>query len=207
MLLTSSMQFSPDRSNQQHETFSSTIQVPLKYYHVISQQGNFFRNLRSNLGVSVDHSKQPEKPAAPPRPSTTSTPSLPLTRIDDEEETSPLLADIQWQVVPNYADAEEGDADWILKARDQPALERAEQLLNEAISHAQGATHIGYLTLSDRTVFPRIVGTKGANVARLRAETEAEITVGRDDNTIVIIGMSFRLRSLCSPIDKITSRL
>ena len=37
-------------------------------------------------------------------------------------------------------------------------------------------------------MFPRIVGTKGANVARLRNETGAEITVSRENNTIVIIG-------------------
>jgi len=49
-------------------------------------------------------------------------------------------------------------------------------------------THVGFLTLADRSAFPKIVGSKGSNVARLRAETGADITVGRDSNTIVIIG-------------------
>ena len=58
------------------------------------------------------------------------------------------------------------------------------------MAQAEQATHVGYLTVSDRSVFPRIVGTKGANVARLKAETGAEITVGREDNTIVLVGAS-----------------
>jgi KH domain len=50
-------------------------------------------------------------------------------------------------------------------------------------------SHVGFLTLPDRSVFPRIVGTKGANVARLRAQTGADITVSRENSTIVIIGV------------------
>ena len=49
--------------------------------------------------------------------------------------------------------------------------------------------------MPDRSAFPMIVGTKGANVSRLRAETGADITVGRDNNTIVIIG-TFSILSL-----------
>ncbi|KAJ3555770.1 hypothetical protein NM688_g2394 [Phlebia brevispora] len=49
-------------------------------------------------------------------------------------------------------------------------------------------THVGFLTLPDRSAFPRIVGAKGSNVARLRAESQADITVSREDNTIVIVG-------------------
>ena len=44
--------------------------------------------------------------------------------------------------------------------------------------------------LDNRSMFPRIVGAKGANVARLRAESQADITVSREDNTIVIVGKS-----------------
>ena len=84
---------------------------------------------------------------------------------------------------------EEGEAEWTLRGRDQAALDHAQKLIEEAISQAQNASSVGFLTLADRSAFPRIVGTKGANVARLRSETGAEITVGREDNTIVIVGM------------------
>lgn len=163
---------------------TATVSVPLKYHHIIGQQGNFFRTLR-NIGVNVDQSKTPEKSAALPRPPPTVAGAT--ARIDEEE--SPEEDGVEWQVVPNYQDAEEGDSEWTLKARDQESLDQAQKLLATAIEHAEGASHLGYLTLRDRSVFPRIVGTKGAMVARLRAETAADITVGRDDNVITIIGM------------------
>ena len=50
-------------------------------------------------------------------------------------------------------------------------------------------THVGFLTLPDRSMFPRIVGAKGSNVARLRNESGADITVSHEDSTIVIVGM------------------
>ncbi|KAF8160830.1 SCP160 protein [Crassisporium funariophilum] len=151
------------------------VLVPLKYHHVISQQGSFFRTLRS-LGVQVDQSAQPQKSAVPTRPT-------PSTRIDDAE-----ASEAEWETVANYQDSEEGDSTWTLKARDQAGLDKAETLIKEAVDAAARMSHVGFLTLSDRSVFPRIVGSKGANVARLRNETGADITVSRENNTIVIIG-------------------
>ncbi|KAG9098951.1 hypothetical protein FRC06_005808 [Ceratobasidium sp. 370] len=122
------------------------------------------------------------KPASTPRPPA---PDASAARID-EEPAEPEA--VQWQVVENHQDGEEGDAEWTLRGRDQAALDNAQKMIEEAIAQAQTASLAGFLTLADRSAFPRIVGTKGANVARLRAETGAEITVGREDNTIVIIG-------------------
>ncbi|KAG6920287.1 hypothetical protein DXG01_005056 [Tephrocybe rancida] len=172
-----------------------TVTVPLKYHHAISQQGNFFRNLRS-YGVQVDQSEHPSKSAVPSRPAST---AAPTGRIDeDEDESAPK---VQWEVVTNYQDAEDGDSTWTLKARDQAGLERAQKAIKAAIEHAERMSHVGYLTLSDRSVFPRIVGTKGANVARLRTETGADITVGREDNTIVIMGQFFLVLLVSHEID------
>ncbi|KAF9454024.1 hypothetical protein P691DRAFT_755082 [Macrolepiota fuliginosa MF-IS2] len=159
-----------------------SVDVPLKYHHVISQQGVFYRNLRS-IGVQVEQSIQPTKSAVPAGPSSKAVPSA---RIDEDEEQVGL--EVQWVVEANYQDAEEGESVWTLKARDQSALEKAQALVAEAIQHAEQMSHVGYLTLPDRTSFPRIVGSKGANVARLRQDTGADITVSREDTTITIIG-------------------
>ncbi|KAH9485184.1 Vigilin 1 [Psilocybe cubensis] len=156
---------------------SGTIVVPLKYHHAISQQGQFFRTLRS-FGVQVDHSAQPQTSGVPSRPT-------PTARIDDAETAS---GDHEWEVVPNYEDAEEGDSTWTLKARDQAGLDKAEKLVKDAIENAKRMSHVGFLTMPDRSTFPRIVGSKGANIARLRNETGADITVSRENSTIVIIG-------------------
>lgn len=166
------------------EGITGTIDVPLKYHHAVTQQGNFFRNLRS-FHVTVEQSASPQSPAVPPRPVAEA--EAVTARIDDPED-GPTEVEAQWQVVPNYQDAEEGEAVWTFKAPDQEALDKALQLTREAIEHAEGMTHVGFLTLPDRSVFPRIVGAKGSTVARLRAESQADITVGRQDSTIVIIG-------------------
>jgi hypothetical protein len=168
------------------EGVTATVSVPLKYHHAISQQGNFFRTLRS-FGVNVDQSAHPQKSAVPSRP--TAQAEVVSARVDDAEHT----LDIQWQIAPNYEDSEEGDSEWVLKARDDSGLEQAQKLLKEAIEQAGNMSHVGFLTLPDRSVFPRIVGTKGANVARLRNETGADITVSRENNTIVIIGGVIKL--------------
>ncbi|KAG8963700.1 hypothetical protein FRC03_002672 [Tulasnella sp. 419] len=168
------------------ESITREITVPLKYHHVINQQGNFYRTIRS-YGVFVEQSKIPETPFVPVRPPPASNGSASAARIDQDEEDESTPAS-EWQVIPNYEGAEEGDAVWTLRSKDEAALDSAEKILRDAIEHAEGASHVGFLTLSDRSVFPRIVGSKGANVQRLRAETGADITVGREDNTIIIIG-------------------
>ena len=162
---------------------TATVSVPLKYYTAVLQQGALYRSLRT-LGVYIEQSVQPEKsslPSQPPQPVDFN------TRIDDIEEEPQA----DWQVIPNCQDAEEGDSLWTLKAKDATSLEHAETEIHSAIEQAKEKSHIGFLTLPDRSVFPRIVGTKGANVARLRNETGADITVSRDNNTIVIVGGSY----------------
>ncbi|KAK7472678.1 hypothetical protein VKT23_000791 [Stygiomarasmius scandens] len=178
------------------ETVTDTITVPLKYHHVISQQGQFFRNLR-NFGVQVDQSAQPQKPAVPSRPEAQNEPA----RID-EEESAP---EVQWEVIENYQDAEEGESVWTLKARDQAGLERAQSAVHDAIEQAKRMSHVGFLTLPDRSMFPRIVGTKGANVQRLRNETGADIQVSRENNTIVIIGAEADINAAKAAILKLAS--
>jgi len=171
----------------------STISVPLKYHHSISQQGSFFRTLRS-FGVNVEHSAQPSKSAIPVR-------LEPSARIDDTNDSS----GIEWELVLNYQDSEEDDSIWTLKGRDQASLDKAENLIKEAIENAARMSHVGFLTLADRTMFPRIVGTKGANIARLRYETGADITVSRENNTIVIIGAEHEVLTAKDAILRMTS--
>jgi predicted PilT family ATPase len=165
------------------EGITREVSVPSKYQFAISSQGSFFRTLRGH-GVQVDQSVPTQRSSLPARP-----PSEQVTsaRIDDEEDPASPSA-FEWQVVQNYQDVEEGDSVWTLKGRDEAALDKAEKMINDAIQKATKASHVGFLTLADRSSFPRIVGTKGASVARLRDESGADITVSRENNTIVIVG-------------------
>lgn len=163
-----------------------TIAVPLKYHTLINQQGNFYRTVRP-LGVFVEHPTAPETTFTPTKP----TPGAAASgaRIDQDDEANAAADGFDWQIITNYQGAPDGDIDWVLRGKDEDSLNSAEKILHEAIEHAKGASHVGFLTVTDRSAFPRIVGTKGANVSRIRAETGADVQVGKGgDNTIVIVG-------------------
>lgn len=164
------------------ELVTTVILVPARYHHAVTQQGNIFRTLRS-FGATVDHSNVPTKAAVPTPP-----PGAASARIDEAGEEE---EEIGWHVEEKYPEGEESDVEWIVKARDQGGLDRAREAIEEAIEHAKTMTHVGFLTMPDRRLFPRIVGTRGANVSRLRAETGADITVSREDSLIVIAGESY----------------
>ena len=171
------------------EPVTTVILVPAKYHHAVTQQGNIFRTLKS-FGANVEHSNVPAKAAVPTPP-----PDAASARIDETGEDE---GGIQWHVEANHPEGEEGDVEWEVKARDQGGLDRARETIEEAIEHAKTMTHVGFLTMPDRSLFPRIVGSRGANVSRLRAETGADITVSREDNSIVIAGESYFLLCVCS---------
>ncbi|KAI0032235.1 hypothetical protein K488DRAFT_86037 [Vararia minispora EC-137] len=183
------------------ESVTDTISVPLKYQHAVSQQGNFFRNLRSSYHVTVDQSAMPTKSAVPTKPTNGS--AAPAARIDDVGEAP--AAEVQWEVTTNYTDAEEGESTWTLKGRDAASVERAKKAVQDAIAKAEAMSHVGFLTLPDRGSFPRIVGAKGANIVRLHAETGADITVSRENNTIVIMGSEQSIQDAKDAILKITN--
>ncbi|KAF9653203.1 SCP160 protein [Thelephora ganbajun] len=166
------------------ELVTAVILVPAKYHHAVTQQGNIFRTLRQ-FGANVEHSNVPTKAAVPTPPHGAAS-----ARIDETGEDE---GGIQWNVVVNYSEGEEGDVEWIVKARDQGGLDRACKTIEEAIEHAKTMTHVGFLTMPDRSIFPRIVGSRGANVSRLRAETGADIIVSREDSSIVVTGESYFL--------------
>lgn len=163
------------------ESITDTITVPLKYHEAVTSQGAIFRTLR-HFGVEADISAQPTRPSLPSRPSSS---TAQAARIDDVEDT---VTEAHWEIVENYTDAEEGDSTWNLRARDQSGMDRAKDAIRDAIEKAKTATHVGFLTLPDRSSFARIVGAKGSNIARLHEMTNANIIVGRENSTIIITG-------------------
>lgn len=141
----------------QADTMKETISVPLKYHNAILQQGNLLRSLRSH-GVQVDYSTVPSNSQNHARPSEN------IARIDDDDSD---VKKVHWEVVPNYQDAEEGASEWTLRAKDQTALDKAKSFIKTAIERAEKAAYVGFLIVSDRSIFPRIVGSKGMYAAQL----------------------------------------
>jgi len=182
-----------------NETIDETVSVPLKYHDFISQH-NFLRALRS-FGVAVDTSAPTGKYVPPTRPSNDAVPA----RIDDADDDASASRSVEWQVAKHYQDSSDGETVWTLKARDEESLTKAKNAIAEAIKEAERASMVGFLTLPDRAAFPRIVGTKGANVSRLRAETGTEITVSKDTNTITIVGSESSIEEAKAAILRIAS--
>lgn len=153
-------------------------QVPFKHYHILRPTGNLLRDLR---GVGVNFSQE-GKPAHED--------GAAAGRIDDEVEID--SHGVEWKLVEYGAGVEDGVTELTLRGRDAESLESGQKIIADALSKADQITRIGYMTFPDRGAFPRVIGSKGAVINDLSAETDSEIIVPRDDTTIKIYGMYSR---------------
>ncbi|KAH0545230.1 hypothetical protein FGG08_000684 [Glutinoglossum americanum] len=154
----------------------ATVQVPRRLHHSISDNGQFFRRLRNEHKVSVDHNGQ----QPPARSATTS----PRVRINGGD--LPLITDDQnspdnfsWVIRDSDESAEEGDIPWTLRGPPESVI-KARALLEAAIEQAQKQTVTGYLILPDPSKYRYVVGHGGSQVNSIRKQTGCKITVPRD---------------------------
>ena len=166
-----------------------TFPVPRKYHQTISDNGQFFRRLRNDHKVTVDHAghQPPKKSAALPRPQVNGSTSLPL--ITDDQDS---IDNHSWEVVDGGESAEEGDIPWILRGSPE-SVAKARAMLEKAIEQAksQQSQSIGYLVLPDPKTYRFIIGQGGSQINNIRRETGCKITVPRDQSqgsAIEIVG-------------------
>ena len=163
-----------------------TVQVPLKYHHVISDNGQFFRRLRSDHKVTVDHAgqKPPAKSAAPtPRRGG----ALPL--ITDDADAG--ADNHSWELHNLHGDAPEGDIPWVLSGASTEDVNKARSRLEAALAEASKQDSTGYLILPDPRAYRLVIGPGGTEINRIRKETGTKITVPRNQNqgeAIEIVG-------------------
>lgn len=129
-----------------------TIEVPRHLHHVVSDNGQFFRQLRNQHKITVDHAGQqpPAKPAQAEagRARKGANGSLPLITDDATGGAD----EHSWEIVDNNAPAEGADTSatipWVLRG---PAenLPKARQKLEAAIEAASKPSSTGYLILPD----------------------------------------------------------
>ena len=120
-----------------------TVAVPRAQHHAVADNGAFFRRLRSEFGVTVDHAGQ--KP--PPRPKNGGAGNgAPLPLITDGAATEP-----RWTLVDNAhsqgADGLEGTIPWVLKGKEPTHVEKAKAALLKALEGAGEPGVAGYLVL------------------------------------------------------------
>ncbi|QSZ36100.1 hypothetical protein DSL72_007225 [Monilinia vaccinii-corymbosi] len=160
-----------------------TVQVPRKLHHDISNNGQFFRKLRNDLQVTVDHAGA-EIPARPAPPCGASAKDALIT---DEKDTSDDVE--EWFVFNKSDSGETGDIPWVLRGRTEN-IAQAKAILAQAIEQASKNNFVGHLTLLDPSLYGSIVGKDGRKVNSIRKATGCNITVPRGQGTdpIEVVG-------------------
>ena len=164
------------------------LQVPRKYHQAISDNGHFFRRLKQDHKVTVDHAGHhpPQKPAAGARPHVNGSINMPL--ITDDEDSN----NHHWEVVVGEENQEEGEIPWILRGPPE-GVGKAREILEKAMEQArnQHFQAVGYLVLPDPKTYRFIIGQGGSQINSIRRQTGCKILVPRDQSqgsAIEIVG-------------------
>ncbi|CAG9943873.1 unnamed protein product [Clonostachys rosea f. rosea IK726] len=161
-----------------------TIQVPRNVHHAISNGGQFFRQLRNNHQVTVDHAGQP-LPAKPDTSTRVDGGALPLI-TDDDDATADAHS---WKVLKTAA-GEDGEIPWVLRGTPENVV-KAKEAIQKALEQAQKNDATGYLVLPDPKTYRYVIGPNGSKVNSIRKQSNCKIQVPRDqakDEAIEIIG-------------------
>ncbi|KAK2761709.1 hypothetical protein FQN54_001537 [Arachnomyces sp. PD_36] len=161
-----------------------TVQVPRHLHHTITENGSFFRRLRNDHQVTVDHAGQ----QTPPRPSTTDSrnaagegaSSLPLITDD------PSVAEDShsWKIVdttpePSSTTDESATIPWVLSGKTENVA-KAKAILAKAIEAASTQSATGYLILPDPKTYRFVIGPGGSQINSIREKTGCKINVPKD---------------------------
>ena len=167
-----------------------TIQVPRGLHNVVSDNGQFFRRLRQDHKVTVDHAGQqpPPKSSNTPRPRINVGGALPL--ITDDLNSADNHS---WEVVDHGSnDAETGEIPWVLRGSSEN-IAKARATLQRALEQAQTQRSTGYLILPDPRTYRLVIGPGGSQINSIRKQTGCRINVPRDQakgEAIEIVGSS-----------------
>ena len=167
-----------------------TVQVPRRFHHAISDGGQFFRRLRNEYNVTVDHAGQKPPQQQPMKATQTrnrinasGSSSLPLITDDmsSGDNDSNNLEHHSWELVDNSTAGGEIDGDeavipWVMHGSSD-AVKEARSLLERTLAEAARQTTTGYLILPDPRTYRFVVGPGGAQVNAIREKTGTRVSV------------------------------
>ncbi|KAL8807769.1 MAG: hypothetical protein Q9200_004541 [Gallowayella weberi] len=167
-----------------------TVQVPRRLHHTISDNGQFFRHLKNDHKVTVDHAGEqpPARTSGRSRSRQNDGRALPL--ITDQQEDSNGHS---WETVDNdEGQTETGDIPWVLRGSPEN-ITKAQNALQRAMEQArsQQQSSVGYLVLPDPRTYRFVIGQGGSQINAIRRKTGCKITVPRDQakgEAIEIVG-------------------
>lgn len=167
-----------------------TINVPHHLHHVLADNGNFFRTLRNQHKVRVDHGGQ--KPPPRPAAATSSRPAasngnLPL--ITDDPTSGEL--NYSWEVAEPAQIPESSESiPWILQGSTDAVAKAKELIESKLQSSSKGGSYTGYLGLPDPRTYGLIVGPGGSRINSLRKQSGTQITVPKAGATNDVVEIS-----------------
>lgn len=155
-----------------------TIQVPKPLHHYVAENGQVFRRLRNDHGITVDHGgmQPPPRPAGAGAEAGTRRVNPPLIT-----DTPGAAAEESWHVLETHpglsSTANAETIPWILRGKDRAATERAQAMLEKSIEEAKQPRHTGYLILPDPKSYRFVVGPGGNSIKDVRSKTGCKIDV------------------------------
>ncbi|KAF2091552.1 RNA binding effector protein-like protein Scp160 [Saccharata proteae CBS 121410] len=173
-----------------------TVEVPRSLHHAIADNGQFFRRMRNDHQVTVDHAGQ----QPPPKPTTAgaSNPrakanggALPLITDDPSAAAENTHA---WEIVDNSPmgdDSEAGTIPWVLRSSNAQGVAKAKAILQKAIEEKSKPSSTGYLILPDPKLYRHVVGPGGSQINSIRKKTGTKVQVprgGEGNEAIEIVG-------------------
>lgn len=166
-----------------------TVQVPRRLHHSVADNGSFFRRLRNEHQVTVDHAG--EQVPAPPAPAD----SRNTTTATSGADTSlPLITDdpagamdsYSWKVVDiNHPEPSLSSSDdtstipWVLSGTTEN-IAKAKAALEKAMAATSQQSATGYLILPDPKTYRFVVGPGGSRINSIRTSTNCRINVPKD---------------------------
>ncbi|KAI1912461.1 hypothetical protein LOZ61_003291 [Ophidiomyces ophidiicola] len=160
------------------EQQGETVLVPRHLHHAVSDNGSFFRRLRNDHRVTVDHAGE----QVPARPSPAE------SRNADETDSLPLITDdpaasadsFSWKIAEaGPTDASTGTIPWVLSGKPENVA-KAKAALERAISAASQPSATGFLILPDPRTYRFVIGPAGSQINAIRKRTGCRINVPKD---------------------------
>ncbi|KAJ4293725.1 hypothetical protein N0V88_005233 [Collariella sp. IMI 366227] len=148
-----------------------TVPVPRAMHHAVANNGQIFRRLKNDFGVTVTHAHHqvPPKPEATSTSRTTNNGALPL--ITDESPKTSIPGPSSPDPTPPPP------------TRTPPSrVEKAKKAIATALEQAKKEDTVGYLVLPDPRTYRFVIGQGGSKVNAIRKQSGCKITVPRDQS-------------------------
>ncbi|KKA27314.1 hypothetical protein TD95_004008 [Thielaviopsis punctulata] len=165
------------------EQEGETIQIPRNQHHAISNNGQFFRRLRNDFNVRVDHAGH----EIPVKPEVTRQSGGALPLITDDADST---ANAHTWITVQTESTETGEIPWVLRGSPEN-IEKAKKAIQNALAQSKGNTVTAFMTLPDTKNYRFIIGPSGSKVKAIRSQSNCKITVPQpnaEDQSIEIVG-------------------